>query len=101
MILGMSTYAFTVLHVVVSLIAIVAGFILLFGMFSSNRLPGWTAFFLAATALTVVTGFLFPIKGFTPALAFGIISTMLLAATLLALYAYNLSGPWRWIYVGC
>jgi hypothetical protein len=64
------------------------------------QLVSGTAFFLAATALTVVTGFLFPIKGFTPALAFGIISTMLLAAALLALYAYNLSGPWRWIYVG-
>jgi hypothetical protein len=99
MILGLSTYAFTVLHVVVSLIAIAAGFVVVFGMFGSNRLRGWTALFLAATILTTVTGFLFPINGFTPALAFGVISSLLLAAALLALYAYGLAGAWRWIYV--
>jgi len=69
-------------------------------MFGSNRLRGWTELFLAATILTTVTGFLFPINGFTPALAFGLISSVLLAAALLALYAYDLAGAWRWIYVG-
>ena len=100
MILGLSTYAFTVLHVVISLIGIASGLIVLFGMLRSQRLPGWTALFLGATILTSVTGFLFPIKGFTPALAFGFISSVLLAAALLALYAYRLAGAWRWIYVG-
>jgi hypothetical protein len=100
MILGLSTYAFTVLHVVISLIGIASGLIVLFGMLRSQRLPGWTALFLTATILTSVTGFLFPIKGFTPALAFGFISSVLLAAALLALYAYRLAGAWRWIYVG-
>ena len=50
--------------------------------------------------MTSATGFLFPINGFTPALAFGFISSVLLAAALLALYAYRLAGAWRWIYVG-
>jgi hypothetical protein len=100
MILGLSTYTFTVLHVVISLIAIAAGFIVVFGMLRSQGLPGWTALFLTATILTSATGFLFPIKGFTPALAFGFISSVLLAAALLALYAYRLAGAWRWIYVG-
>ena len=100
MILGLSTYAFTVLHVVISLISIAAGFVVVFGMFSSNRLRAWTALFLAATVLTTVTGFLFPITRFTLALAFGIISSVLLAAALLALYVYHLAGAWRWIYVG-
>ena len=99
MILGLSTYAFTVLHVVISLIAIAAGFVVVFGMFSSNRLRGWTALFLTATVLTTVTGFLFPITRLTPALAFGIISSVLLVAALLALYAYRLAGAWRGIYV--
>src|ERR1700694_1422121 len=99
MILGLSTYAFTVLHVVISLIAIAAGFIVLFGMFGSNLLPGWAALFLDATILTTLTGFLLPIKSFAPALAFGFISSVLLAAALLALYAYNLAGSWRWVYV--
>src|SRR6266436_8145189 len=37
---------------VLSLIGIFAGAIVLFGMFSSKRLNGWTALFLASTVLT-------------------------------------------------
>jgi hypothetical protein len=69
MILGMSTHGFTVLHVIISLIAIGSGLIVLLGMLGSHRLAGWTALFLLTTILTSVTGFLFPIKGFTPGLA--------------------------------
>ena len=49
MILGMSTSTFTVMHVVLSLIGILSGVVVLFGMLSANRLPGWTALFLATT----------------------------------------------------
>jgi hypothetical protein len=66
MILGMSIHAFTVLHVVISLICIVSGLIVLYGMFGSQRMSGWTALFLATTILTSMTGFLFPREGFTP-----------------------------------
>ena len=99
MILGLSTSAFTTLHVVISLIGIAIGLIALIGMLISNRLPGWTALFLAATVLTSVTGFLFPIASFTPALAVGAISLAILAAALIALYFFRLTGAWRWIYV--
>ena len=99
MILGMSLETFTLLHVIITLIAIVSGLIVLLGMLGSQKLPGLTALFLATTVLTSVTGFLFPIHGFTPALGVGIISMVVLAIALFALYGRHLSGTWRWIYV--
>jgi hypothetical protein len=102
MIMGfMSLAAFTLLHVLISLVAIVSGFAVLVGMLGSQRMPGWTALFLATTILTSVTGFLFPMHGFTPALAVGAVSLAVLAVALFALYVRNLSASWRWIYVAC
>ena len=99
MIFGLSTSAFTTFHVIISLIAIATSFIVMAGMLGSKRLPGWTAVCLLFTVLTTVTGFMFPISGFTPALGTGIISSVLLIAALIALYAKHLTGAWRWIYV--
>jgi len=99
MILGLSIQTFTVMHVIISLLAIASGVLVLIGMLRSNRMPGWTAFFLLTTVLTSVTGFLFPINGFTPALGTGIVSLVLLALALYGLYSKHLSGAWRWIYV--
>src|SRR5262249_16649345 len=64
-----------------------------------HRLPITTAIFLFTTALTSVTGFLFPIHGFTPALGVGILACVILAVALFALYKEHLVGAWRWIYV--
>ena len=99
MIIGLSIQNFTLLHVAITLVAIASGLIVLFGMLGAHRLPGWTALFLATTVLTSVTGFMFPIHGFTPALGVGTISLVILAIALLALYSKHLAGPWRWIYV--
>ncbi len=99
MILGMSTSTFTLVHVILSLIGIFAGLVVLFGMFGSNRLGGWTALFLATTVLTSVTGFFFPADKLLPSHIVGIVSLVVLAVALLAVYAYRLAGPWRWIYV--
>jgi len=99
MILGMSVGAFTLLHVVITLIAIGSGLIVVGGMFASHKLPGTTALFLFTTALTSVTGLLFPIHGFTPALGVGIVACLVLALALLALYKERLVGAWRPIYV--
>ena len=100
MILGMSTSTFTVMHVVLSLIGILSGVVVLFGMLSANRLPGWTALFLASTALTSVTGFFFHSEHFGPPHVVGVVSLVALAVAILGLYVYRLGGPWRWIYVG-
>jgi hypothetical protein len=99
MILGMSVGAFTILHVVITLVAIGSGLIVVGGMFASHRLPATTALFLFTTGLTSVTGFLFPIHGFTPALGVGIVACLILVVALFALYKEHLVGAWRWIYV--
>jgi phosphoglycerol transferase MdoB-like AlkP superfamily enzyme len=99
MILGLSTHIYTVIHVIISLVAIVSGIIVVVGMLGAHRMVGWTLLFLVTTVLTSVTGFFFPINGFTPALGVGILSLILLALALVALYVKHLTGAWRWIYV--
>jgi hypothetical protein len=49
MINGLPLQTFTLLHVIISLIAIVSGLVVLFAMFGSHRLTRWTAIFLFAT----------------------------------------------------
>lgn len=99
MVLGLSLSTFTMVHVIISLIGIVSGFIVLFGLFGSQRMPGMTALFLLSTILTSVTGFLFPVDKLLPSHVVGIISLVMLAIACVALYAMKLSGAWRWIYV--
>jgi len=99
MILGMSIATFTLVHVVLSLIGIFAGLIMLFGMFSSKRLDGWTTLFLATTVLTSVTRFFFPRDHLLPSHIVGILSLVVLALAVVAFYMYHLAGSWRWIYV--
>jgi hypothetical protein len=99
MILGMSTSSFTLVHVVLSLIGIFSGLIVLFAMLGGKRLDGWTALFLATTVLTSVTGFFFPRSQVLPSHIVGVISLIVLAAAIVALYVYRLAGSWRWIYV--
>src|SRR5580693_2814261 len=99
MVLGMSLATLTTVHVIISLIGIVAGIVVMFGLLGSNRMPGMTAIFLLFTILTSATGFLFPFKGVTPADIIGALSLLLLAIACIALYGMKLSGAWRWIYV--
>jgi len=99
MILGMSLSTFTGLHVIISLIAIVSGLIVMFGLLGSNRRPSLTATFLFFTILTSATGFLFPFDKLLPSHMIGIVSLLLLAIACFALYAMKLSAAWRWIYV--
>ncbi len=99
MVLGMSIATFTVVHVVISLIAIASGAVACARMLEGRRLDGWNSVFLLGTILTTLTGFLFPITVFTPALGVGIVSSVALAIALLALYVGRLAGVWRWIYV--
>jgi hypothetical protein len=89
---------FTFGHVSIRLVAIASGFIVLFGLFSAKRLDGWTAFFLATTVATSVTGFGFPIVHFTPGLGLGVISLLVLAVAVYARYARHLLGICRQVY---
>ena len=99
MILGMSTAIFTLVHVALSLIAMMAGAVVVYGMWEAKHWNAWTALFLATTTATTATGFLFHSERFGPAHAVGIISLVVLALAILALYACRLRGPWRWLYV--
>ncbi len=90
---------FTLIHVVISLIGILSGLVVLFGMLVGKRFNGWTALFLATTVLTSVTGFFFPFHGITPAIVVGIISLVLLAVAIFARYGRHLAGAWGKSYV--
>jgi len=99
MMLGLSLSAFTLLHVIISLVAIAAGLIVIFAMLRNGNPPGWVALFLVTTILTSVTGFMFPLKAIGPPHIVGAISLVVLALALLALYGRGLAGAWRWVYV--
>jgi hypothetical protein len=99
MILGLSLSTFTFLHVLVSLIGIGSGFVVVLGLISGNRLPRWTALFLVTTALTSLSGFLFPNKTITPGIVLGVLSLISLLLAAIALYGGHLSGAWRGTYV--
>ena len=99
MILGMSLRTFTYLHVYISLIAIGAGFIVVYGMIAAKRAPLLTAVFLLMTALTSLTGFLFPYKGVTPAIVLGMLSLIVLVLAIIARRRSQTSGAWRGTYV--
>jgi hypothetical protein len=97
MISGMPTL--TLVHVVLSLIGIFAGFFVVLGLLTAKRLDGWTALFLASTVATSVTGFFFPFHGITPADVFGVLSLILLPVAIFARYGRKLAGGWRLTYV--
>src|SRR4051812_32777002 len=99
MILGMSLSTFTLFHVAISLVAIAAGFVVLFAMFRRKVPRGWTAFFLVMTGLTSVTGYLFPASEILPSHIVGAITLVAVSLASLALYAFDLMHSSRWIYV--
>ena len=99
MTLGLSLFAFTAVHVVISLIAIAAGLIVMFGLLKSNSMPTLTGLFLLFTILTSVTGLMFPFEKLLPSHILSIVSLVLLAIACFALYGSKLRGGWRTTYV--
>ena len=97
MIFGMPPFTFV--HVLLSLIGILAGLVVLNGFFASKRLPGWTLVFLVTTIATSVTGFFLPADHLLPSHVVGIISLVFLVIAVLALYSFRLAGAWRSTYV--
>jgi hypothetical protein len=96
-ILGITISVF--LHTLISLVGIVSGLVVAVGLLASKKWPRWTALFLATTVLTSLTGFFLPAVQLKPSHVVGIISLLVLAVALYALYARRLLGAWRWIYV--
>ena len=89
----------TLIHVLISLVGIVSGFVVAFGLLAGKRLDGWTALFLITTVLTSVTGFLLPAHKLMPSHIVGAISLMVLAIALFARYVRHLASGWRSTYV--
>ncbi len=91
--------AYTAFHVAISLIAIFTGFIVVYGMLNAQRMRFTTSLFLTTTIATSITGFGFKRDHIMPGHILGVMSLVLLAVALLALYRHQLVGRWRWIYV--
>ena len=98
MILGMSVSTFTLVHVLLSLVGILAGLVVVYGFLQGRLLSGWNSLFLVTTIATSATGFLFHSAQFGPPHIVGVISLVVLGVAVAALYAFNLAGAWRWIY---
>lgn len=98
MTLGLSLAAFTQLHVLISLVAIITGILTLVAFARGAWLARTTHVFLWTTLITNVTGFMFPFKGLTPAIIVGGVSTVVLAGAFFALYRSKLQGGARSVY---
>ena len=99
MVLGIAITTFTLLHVGVSLLALIAGLVVVGGLAAGARLDGWTGLFLLTTFLTNASGFFFPFVGFLPSYTVGALSLALLPLVLWARYRAGLAGGWRRTYV--
>jgi hypothetical protein len=97
--MGFDLPMFTLIHVVISVLGIVAGLVVVGGLMAGARLEGWTAVFLVATILTSVTGFGFPLTAVGPPHLVGAISLVVLAICLVARYWKRLDGGWRAVFV--
>jgi hypothetical protein len=91
--------AFTWFHTILSLIMLVSGIVVTFGMIGGKRCEGWMGIYLVTAVLTNATGFGFtPVTPLMPSHYVGILSLVLLAIALLARYAFHLAGAWRAIF---
>src|SRR5229473_1116562 len=84
--------ALTVVHVVLSLIGIGSGVVAIYGLLKAKTPARWTQAFLATTAATSLTGFLFPFHGVTPAQVLGVLSLIALIIASLSIYRYHSQG---------
>lgn len=94
-----STVYLILFHVGLSLLGIPLGLVVVYALLRSRRFSLWTAVFLITAVAASVTGFLFPLRRFSPAHAIGFLSLFVLAITILARYRYRFAGRWRQVYV--
>jgi hypothetical protein len=90
---------FTLLHVAISVLGIIAGLVVVGGLLAGASLEGWTLVFLVTTILTSVTGFGFPSTAILPSHIVGGLSLVVLAVSVVARYLKHLAGVWRSTFV--
>ena len=98
MVLGLSLHAFTVLHVIISIVELFAGVVVALQLLAGTRSP-LTGLFLVTAALTTLTSFLFPFHGMTPGVVLALVSLPLLLISAVSLYTGRARGIWRPLYV--
>ena len=89
----------TLVHTVISIVAIAAGLVVVGGLIAGVRIDGWTGIFLVTTVLTSVTGFFLPFTRLLSSHWVGIISLIVLPFVVAARYWQHLRGAWRGTYV--
>jgi hypothetical protein len=89
---------FTLIHVVISLIALADGLALLFLWSRGRDLPALATNVIVLLLATSITGFMFPFVKFLPSHAFGILSLILLTAAVVARWGKGLAGRWLTVY---
>jgi hypothetical protein len=90
-------------HVALSFFGLLAGAVVLSALCRGQRRPTWDAALLLSTALICLTGFPLPSPPGTPApdpaRVLGVMELVIVAIAALALYARQLAGAWRGVYV--
>ncbi len=86
------------LHVIISLVPLVAGVPVVRGLLAGRDSGWWTEIFFVSVILTTASGFVLPAAGFTPALKLGVISSVVILAMLAARYRFGLAGGWRHVW---
>jgi hypothetical protein len=91
---------FTLFHVALSIVMLVAGVVVVNGLLRGRDAGRWATVFLVLTFATNASSFGFPFVKLLPSHITAIIALVLLAVMLVARYAFALAGLWRPIYVG-
>jgi hypothetical protein len=90
---------FTLFHVAISVLGIIAGLVVVGGLLAGASFEGWTVVFLVTTILTSITGFGFPSTAILPSHIVGGLSLVVLAVCVVARYVRHLAGVWRSTFV--
>lgn len=89
---------FTLIHTAISLLALVDGIALLVVWSMGRAVPALATNVIVLLLATSLAGFAFPFVKFLPSHAFGILSLLLLAATIVARWGKGLAGRWLTVY---
>jgi hypothetical protein len=88
----------TGIHTVISLVALLFGFLALFELLGVGMPAFVTPVFVVLAFLTSATGFAFTFNGLLPSHIVGVLALIILAVAMYARYGRHLVGAWRWIY---
>jgi hypothetical protein len=94
---GLEVY--TLVHVMLSVFGIAAGFVVVGGFIAGLRFVRWVDFFLATTLLTNLTGFGFPFTTLQPAHLVGAVGSFVLLGAIAAAYWKRFEGGWNRAFV--